>query len=191
MIFISSSVVANSVKQFVRACPEPLDFNAGCCLKNFAFLCTPDEALDRLAAYQNYGGRPLVVSVNQLEVQDLGDHPALDATSLEGMSRGYGGPAVASTSRQPHPSLPAKPRLQGEFKQQDDFISFNDALSDEEGRDYRGKGKGRDFGGPRGKKRTIGEVLDEQGKRKLKDIEKTTYVMRRRHRRLRALTDVC
>lgn len=93
------------------------------------------------------------------------------------MPRGYDGSAVASSSRQPHPSLPAKPRLQGDFNQQDDFISFNDALSDEEPRDYRGKGKGRDFGGPRGKKRTIGEVLDEQGKRKLKDVEKTTYVV--------------
>lgn len=91
------------------------------------------------------------------------------------MSRGQDGSAVASTSQQPHPSLPAKPRLNGDFNQQDDFISFNDALSDEEPRTYRGKGKGREpFGGPRGKKRTIGEVLDEQGKRKLKDIEKTT-----------------
>lgn len=94
------------------------------------------------------------------------------------MARGKGGSAVASTSQLPHPSLPAKPRLQGDFNQQDDFISFSEALSDDEPQSYRGKGKGRDFGGPRGKKRTIGEVLDEQGKRKLKDVEKTTYVAR-------------
>lgn len=91
------------------------------------------------------------------------------------MPRAKRGSAVASTSQQPHPSLPAKPRLQGDFNQQDDFISFSEALSDEEPQGFRGKGKGRDFGGPRGKKRTIGEVLDEQGKRRLKDIEKTTY----------------
>jgi hypothetical protein len=91
------------------------------------------------------------------------------------MSRGAGTYAEASTSRLPHSSLPAKPRTQGDFNQQDDFISFAD-LEDDEPRSYRGKGKGKEqFGGPRGKKRTIGEVLDEQGKRKLKDVEKTTY----------------
>lgn len=89
------------------------------------------------------------------------------------MASGQNGSAVASTSRLSHPSLPAKPRLNGDFNQQDDFISFKDLLEDEEpSRGYRGKGKGRE---PRGQKRTIGEVLNEKGKRKLKDIEKTTY----------------
>lgn len=113
------------------------------------------------------------------------------------MMRASGSTGRASTSRQqphpslpakprlqddfnhPSPSLPAKPRLQDDFNQQDDFISLNDALSDDGSRDYSGKGKGRarDFGGPRGKKRTISEVLDEQGKSKLKDVQKTTYAV--------------
>lgn len=106
------------------------------------------------------------------------------------------GSAVASTSRQPmYHNLPPRPgshangslradnggesraqQSQSDFKQQDDFISFSEVLSDGDAPPpHGGKGKGREQpNGFRGKKRTIGEVLDEQGKRKLKDIEKTT-----------------
>lgn len=109
------------------------------------------------------------------------------------------GPSVASTSRSKpsilstlqarNANLPAKPRATGDFKTQDDFISFAD-LDDEHsqsndsriGGRYNGnvKGKGRAIEGdhhhPRGKKRPIGDVLEEQGKTRLKDTEKTTYI---------------
>ena len=115
------------------------------------------------------------------------------------------GPSVASTSRSKpsilstlqarNANLPAKPQATGDFKTQDDFISFAD-LEDEHsqsndsriGGRYNGnvKGKGRAMEGDhqlhghqRGKKRPIGDVLEEQGKTRLKDTEKTTYIMLR------------
>jgi hypothetical protein len=109
------------------------------------------------------------------------------------------GPSVASTSRAKpsilqtlaarNANLPSKPRLAGDFKTQDDFISFadldddlnNGTGSERGGNRYNGsaKGKGRAIEGEhRGRKRPIADVLEEQGKTRLKDTEKTTYVSR-------------
>lgn len=80
--------------------------------------------------------------------------------------------AKASTSKLPiHSNLPDRPRPSGDsLKQQDDFISFAEILGDE-ARPPRRNGYLN-----KGKKRSIGEVLQDKGKRKLRDVEKTTYV---------------
>lgn len=83
----------------------------------------------------------------------------------------------------------------GGFNGQDDFISFDNLFAADEvapadrnergpgsyARNERGEGTsamGRGGAlGRRGTKRPIGEVLDEKGKRKLKDVEKTTCVL--------------
>jgi hypothetical protein len=56
------------------------------------------------------------------------------------------------------------------FAQQEDFISFGDILGDDRGRE-----NGEQLGGfRRGQKRSIGQVLEDKGKKRLQDVEKTT-----------------
>lgn len=107
-----------------------------------------------------------------------------------GPSTSQSRPAILSTlsavrSTDAGSSLPAKPRANGDFKTQDDFIPFADLL-DDDGGEVNGKGKGRasredpaagaaNGSRQRGRKRPIADVLEEQGKTRLSDVEKTTW----------------
>jgi hypothetical protein len=76
----------------------------------------------------------------------------------------------------------------GGFQGQDDFISFAELEADAAGRHtdssngiVTDKGKQRAGAGAatehkRGKKRPIADVLEEQGKTKLRDVDKATWV---------------
>lgn len=109
-------------------------------------------------------------------------HPVLRATSVEGSikdskllgsqtrpaSAGARSAAASLTRARPGQTRILAPPA---FVQQEDFISFDDVLGSE---GDHGSSAGGFPGGPRGRKRNIEEALNDKGKRRLQDVEKTT-----------------
>lgn len=107
--------------------------------------------------------------------------------------KGRGDALPYPESAHPEASTSQVKQQTGDFKTNDDFISF-DALGDD-GDAARGRGRqqngyrgsdtvvgngvhysGGKFAGKRGQKRNISQVLEEEGKEKLKDAVTSTYV---------------